>query len=262
MDSARCVSGLAPEDDRFNPVDARKSLVVSGGLSSLGSTVGSGPVAPMPNDSHAGGPAGGAGASSSPVGSLFTATATATARPPSATASSSLSRLTPTNPELMGGGRRSARSRSCVCSPISLPPTNPRDMSMSVSPTPPWPTAYVYLLGDQIDSSAVLVADNRAASPCNKTLRLSGVTLTSYASVGSRKSSTAHGYCAPVVCANCLYVSLSNLAALGRSTGRPLTKKNCLSPAPLPHPGAALDTIPTNTPPHPSPRSNCTSRID
>ena len=239
--------------------------MVSGGLSSLGvDTAGSGPVAPMPNDSHAGGPAGGAGASSSPVGSLFTATATATACPPSATASSSLSRFTPTNPELVGGGRRSARSCSYSRdgSPISPPPTNPRDMSMSVSPTPPWPTAYVYLLGDHTDSSAVLVADIRAASPCNKTLRLSGVTLTSYASVGSRKSSTAHGYCAPVVCANCLYVSLSNLAALGRSTGRPLTKKNCRSPAPLPHPGAALDTIPTNTPPHPSPRSKRTSRID
>ena len=44
---------------------------------------------------------------------------------------------------------------------------------------------------------------------------------------------------------DCEYVSLHTRAALGRSTGRPLTKKNCLSPAPLPHPGDALDTIPT-----------------
>ena len=60
-------------------------------------------------------------------------------------------------------------------------------------------------------------------SLCSNTSRLSGVTFTSYAFVGSRKSSTANG-ARVIATLNCArYVSFSAFVALGRSTGLPLT---------------------------------------
>ena len=86
--------------------------------------------------------------------------------------------------------------------------------------------------------------------------RLSGVTLTSYASGGSLKSSTAEGVCPAL---NDWYTSFSALATRGRSTGRPFRKKNCLSAAARPAPRTGVDTNPETLQPAQSVASNTCS---
>ena len=145
--------------------------------------------APIPKDSHA--LAAADPRTRSSAGSRLTSTGCATTIPSS---SSSLSRFT-----LAKDGRSAGVAALGPPAIASRAPIASSRVVSEPSAAPAAATAYVYLLGDQIFSSAARKPANTFDSPCNRTLRLSGVTLTSYASVGSRKSSTTHGNGVPDV---------------------------------------------------------------